>query len=316
MAPLKAGACLMVFGIAAPLIASALFKQLQPTSTAEAVAFVRHMMSDVGLLNEGVSRVFFPYKSWFWTATPSLRDTFLQAVLGTGAMSHLATRTWFYDRHLMSLLKPDMQVVICGAGFDSRAHRLHVPRGVRFFELDLAQHPGVQEYKVAQLAKYGLSSDGIVHLPIDFKRESISEVLMRGGHDPRKPTIFLWEGVTMYLNKEAIEVTVREMRKVAAPGSYLLCELFSARLLTEEAKADPSLSKYWKQVSKSGEAYSFGVWPKEMPKFWTSMQVHVVEHQNPEAQQKEWLMTPGTARWTDDDLPHGGVCHLFLLKLK
>lgn len=288
--------------------------KIKPSSTAEGVAFARYLLSDAGLLSEGISKAFFPVKAFLFTLHPRMRDKFISGLLPGGA-AHLATRTWFYDGNFAKLLKPGMQVVICGAGFDSRAYRLHAPRGVRFFELDLAEHPGVQNYKMRQLQKHGIATEQVSHLPINFMTESIAEVLQRGGHDATKPTIFLWEGVTMYLSDAAVRATVSSMRSVAAPGSYLMCELFSAHLLTEAGKADPLLSPYWQIVTKSGEGYSFGVWPAEMPTFWREMGVTLIEHYTPEQQMDEWTSTPGTAAMSDGKPPHGGVCHLFLLQL-
>jgi methyltransferase (TIGR00027 family) len=291
-------------------------KQALPSSTAEGVAVTRVLLSRMGLLSEGIAASFFPFKAWvFSSLPPSLRNAFLRSLLPGGA-SHLATRTWFYDEHIMRLLKPDMQVVICGAGFDSRAYRLHVPRGVRFFELDLATHPGVQEYKRGQLARHGIVIEQVTHLPIDFKTQSIADVLEAGGHDARRPTIFLWEGVTMYLSEAAVAATVGAMRSRAAPGSYLLCELFSAHLLSAAGHVDPLLAPYWKLVNRSGEPYSFGVWPSDMRSFWSKLSAQVLVHYTPEEQREEWAATPGVAPVDDGGAPHGGICHLFLLELQ
>lgn len=87
------------------------------SSTAEGVALMRFLLSESGLLNEGISRIFFPGKATLFILFPSLRNGFLANA--PGAASHLATRTWFYDENFFSLLKPGMQVVICGAGLDT-----------------------------------------------------------------------------------------------------------------------------------------------------------------------------------------------------
>jgi hypothetical protein len=58
----------------------------------------------------------------------------------------------------------------------------------------------------------------------------------------------------MYLGDEAIKATIDSMRSVAAPGSFLMCELFSAYLLSEEGRKDPLLQPYWKLVTRYGDA--------------------------------------------------------------
>ena len=305
---------LAIAGAVLAAIGGLAFKTLLPKSTAEGVAMGKYMLGDSGLLSDGVDKHFFPWKAAFWTIMPGMR----MVISPPGGNSHLATRTWFYDEQILAALQPGWQVVICGAGFDTRAYRMHVPRGVRFFELDLAEHPGVQNYKRRQLERNGiLSAPNVTFLPIDFKSDSISDVLARGGHDPKKPTVFLLEGVTMYLTREAIANTVAEMKAVSAPGSLLLSELFDARLLTEAAKDDPVLGKYWMGVTMMGEPYSFGVEPARMREFWTKDNgVKIVAHKTPEEQYDEWMDTPGAAVIDDGLLPHGGICHLFSLRLK
>jgi O-methyltransferase involved in polyketide biosynthesis len=75
-----------------------------------------------------------------------------------------------------------------------RSNRLHglFGRSVRFFELDLAEHPGQQRYKRRQLDRNGIISDHVTYLPINFMNESVATVLTRSGHDANTPTLFLW----------------------------------------------------------------------------------------------------------------------------
>ena len=303
-----------VFGVVLAATGRLAFKTLVPQSTAEGVAMGKYLLGDSGLLSDGVGKHFFPWKAAFWTSTPGMR----KVISPPGGSAHLATRTWFYDEQILSALQPGWQVVICGAGFDTRAYRMHVPRGVRFFELDLAEHPGVQNYKRRQLERNGiLSAPNVTFLPIDFKTQSISDVLARGGHDAKQPTVFLLEGVTMYLTRESVAETVAAMKAISAPGSLLLCELFDARLLTEAARDDAALGPYWKFVTMVGEPYSFGVEPAKMASFWTKeLGVKIIAHKTPEEQRDEWLDTPGAIVIDDGLLPHGGICHLFSLRLK
>ena len=304
-----------IFGVVLAATGRLAFKTLVPQSTAEGVALGKYLLGDSGLLSDGVGKHFFPWKAAFFSMTRTVKG-FMPSPPGGSA--HLATRTWFYDEQIMAALQPGWQVVICGAGFDTRAYRMHVPRGVRFFELDLAEHPGVQNYKRRQLERNGiLSAPNVTFLPIDFKSDSISDVLARGGHDPKQPTVFVLEGVTMYLTRAAVAETVAAMKAISAPGSLLLCELFDARLLTEAARDDAALGPYWKFVTMVGEPYSFGVEPAKMASFWTKeLGVKIIAHKTPEEQRDEWLDTPGAIVIDDGLLPHGGICHLFSLRLK
>src|SRR5690606_2732271 len=61
----------------------------------------------------------------------------------------------------------------------------------------------------------------LVYVSVDFGREAIDERLVQAGFDPSVPTLFLWEGVTMYLSHEAVDETLSRLSRLSAPGSIL-----------------------------------------------------------------------------------------------
>lgn len=113
------------------------------------------------------------------------------------------------------------QVVLLGAGFDTRSVRLVTAlRGAQVFEVD---HPPTQRYKREVLAQEGIES-GARYLEWDFERDPLAELpsrLAELGHDATRPTFTIWEGVTMYLSPEAISDTVAAIAAYSAPGSRL-----------------------------------------------------------------------------------------------
>lgn len=291
------------------------------SSTAEGVAMIRLVLSDQGILDEGMTSMFYPYKAAFFARFMGCLLRRLSPKIAPGGFSHLATRTFFYDAHIKRLIieeKSVTQLVINGAGFDVRAWRMSLPPGTKVFELDMAEHPGVQNHKRDTLARHQVDTSHVTFLPIDYSKERAADVLTAGGLDPSKPTLFLMEGVTMYLPKQTTAQTVQDFRSVSAPGSYLMCELFDSYLLTEEGRADALLKPYWKTVSGCGEPYQGPqLSPEEMGPFWAENECEVVERYTPEQQLKTWKETPGAmAIDPTDTLPHGGICHQFLLKIK
>ena len=120
------------------------------------------------------------------------------------------------------------QVVILGAGFDARASRLRADlHGARVFEVD---HPATQ---AAKRARFGPGHD-VRYLAWDFERDPLSVLPPRLGsigHDPAEPTLTLWEGVTMYLTRDAIAATLDAVRAYSAPGSRLAFNYLDARFL-------------------------------------------------------------------------------------
>lgn len=108
------------------------------------------------------------------------------------------------------------QFVILGAGLDTRAWRLEAMRGARIFEVD---HPSTQAYKRERAARLGMPVGELSFVPVDFTRDDLGRALAAAGHDPNQPTVWIWEGVTMYLDDAALRGTLGVMRRLSCPGS-------------------------------------------------------------------------------------------------
>jgi len=117
------------------------------------------------------------------------------------------------------------QLVILGAGYDGRAWRLNDLAGVKVFEVD---HPATQGEKRARVAKLPPAIGTVSFVSIDFERESLGSLLERAGHDRSSPTCWIWEGVVMYLTREAMRSTLAGIAKRSASGSTLIVNYHSA----------------------------------------------------------------------------------------
>jgi methyltransferase (TIGR00027 family) len=111
------------------------------------------------------------------------------------------------------------QAVILGAGLDTRAWRSPALQGVRVFELD---HPATQAYKRERAARLGAPLAQVDFVPIDFTRSQVDSVLAAAGFAAEVPTLWVWEGVIMYLDDAALRATLRAVRRASAPGSTLV----------------------------------------------------------------------------------------------
>lgn len=117
------------------------------------------------------------------------------------------------------------QLVILGAGYDGRAWRMTELSGVNVFEVD---HPATQGDKRAHLSELP-PAKGIVHfVPINFESESLNSALNRAGHDRSVPTCWIWEGVVMYLTRDAMRATLRDIAGRSASGSTLIVNYHTA----------------------------------------------------------------------------------------
>jgi methyltransferase (TIGR00027 family) len=142
----------------------------------------------------------------------------------------LIARTQFFDERVLAALAAGIrQVVILGAGYDDRALRFCSP-GVRFFEVD---HPATQQDKRRRLRAMRARGRGPVLAAADFRHDDVAAVLAASGHAAGQPTLFLAEGLLVYLDRAACVRLLGAARASAAEGSEL-----AASLATHRAGAD------------------------------------------------------------------------------
>ena len=163
-----------------------------------------------------------------------------------------SARIWFFDAAVDRHLPDVAQFVILGAGFDTRAYRLPNDTRVRVFEVD---SPQTQIVKRETLKKAGIDSSGVTFVPADFEKEDWLGCLTAAEFDPGKRTLFLWEGVTMYLDPEAVEDTPRKIASTAH-GSVVAFDYFT----TEPLESRALYWRYGRATAKAaGETLKFGV---------------------------------------------------------
>jgi methyltransferase (TIGR00027 family) len=133
-----------------------------------------------------------------------------------GLVEHLSRRTFAIDAVLRDHAAP--QVVVLGAGLDARAHRMVELAEADVFEVD---HPSTQRYKRRRAADLSVHARSLTYVPVDFERDDLAQRLAESGHDVAKPTMWLWEGVTMYLTRDAVRATLAIMAARSAPSSTI-----------------------------------------------------------------------------------------------
>lgn len=203
-------------------------KAERPSRTAHFVAHGR-ALADAGLshvpdFHDPTARVFLNEKG-----KRSLAKTEQAARDGKRGMSlemarvmadMIALRTAAIDTAVRDAIAGGVrQLVILGAGYDGRAWRMPELSGVKVFEVD---HPATQGDKRAHLAELPPPSGILSFAPIDFLRDSLGTVLDRAGHDRTAPTVWIWEGVVMYLTRDVMRATLAGIAGRSARGSTLI----------------------------------------------------------------------------------------------
>ncbi len=140
----------------------------------------------------------------------------------------VTTRTAYIDALMKRSLDDVEQVVLMGAGYDTRAYGELRRDGLSFFELDQIT---TQELKKKALADAGIDTAGTRFVSVDFQKEDAFERLAASGYDDSKKTFFLWEGVTLYLGEEDVRRALRDMKNHSAPESVIVADFYSTRMI-------------------------------------------------------------------------------------
>jgi methyltransferase (TIGR00027 family) len=137
-----------------------------------------------------------------------------------GARSTGVARTRYIDDVLDEAVRGGVrQVVILGAGFDTRAYRTAGIEDCRIFEVDHPQTSRLKQAVVRRMLKRQPAH--VAFVAADFNSRPVGELLRGAGLDLSRPCLFLWEGVTNYLTESAVDVTLRYVA-TAAPSSRIL----------------------------------------------------------------------------------------------
>jgi methyltransferase (TIGR00027 family) len=169
----------------------------------------------------------------------------------------LAVRTRFFDDHLLAAARTGCrQVVLLGAGLDTRAYRLDWPARTHVFEVDL---PAVHAFKERVLAGRRPDSAGRTAVAADLLGDW-RDALLTAGFDPSRPTAWLCEGLLFYLAPDAVERLVGTVSGLSAPGSTL-----GAECLNADAADSPFVKPWLEALSGSGTPW---VWHLADAEHW------------------------------------------------
>ena len=253
-----------------------------PSLTAEAVCFLRAAEQR---RPKGRRILDDPYARWFLGPlfAPLLAALELAGPLATAVEDRFAgLSTWVPLRHRFiddglaaAIDEGAAQVAILGAGYDTRALRFAgALEGRPVFELDF---PSTSRRKGSILDAHRdeLPRVDLRRVEIDFLSQRLGDALAGAGFEANRPTFFAWEGVSMYLTRDAVEQTLADVRRLGAPGSLLAMDFWhyvdTPGLLGAAYRAAPGL------LTLVGESITLSVHPRDVASLMSGAGFDVVE---------------------------------------
>jgi methyltransferase (TIGR00027 family) len=211
-------------------------------------------------------------------------------VQDTGVFYYVNARTHHMDNLLKQALDDGAtQVVILGAGFDSRAYRFHeqYPE-VRFFEVDLPATSQDKQNRVETILNS--RPEWVSYVPIDFNTQTLDEVLAKADFSRNKKTFYVWEGVTYFISESGVDNTLRFIAENSAPGSQLVFDYMLEDVIrgADYSAYGSRQTVFW--VAFQGEPYVFGIAPQNLESFVNHRGLALLSDLGPQQLSRRYLV--------------------------
>lgn len=173
-----------------------------------------------------------------------------------GARTSAIGRTRFIDDLVRGgAVRGVKQLVLLGAGFDCRAHRMPELQGCQVFEVD---REATQAFKRSRVPH----SSNVSYVPVDFLKEDAFTKLRAAGWSDREPSLFVWEGVTNYLTREAILDVLSRVGRTA-PGTTIVFTYVHQGAIDGTVSFEGA-DRILRHVRALGEPWTAGFLPSEI----------------------------------------------------
>lgn len=185
-----------------------------------------------------------------------------------GVHNSLSARVRYFDEFVKKFIDEGLeQLVILGAGYDTRAYRIEgLKDNVRVFEVD---HPETQRQKKEKIESiFGLLPDHVIYVSADFETKDISKQLLERGYERSKKTVFTMEGLIYYLSPKAVDELLSFIAKNSGIGSAIVFDyvyessidrtdgICGVQCTTCDQNA---IRNTRKDMAQQGEPYKFGI---------------------------------------------------------
>ncbi len=220
-----------------------------------------------------------------------------------GIIGLVIARVRYIDDYLKECIDDGVeQLVILGAGYDSRAYRFEELKAkVTVFEVD---HPATQKAKIEKVKKIlGSLPDHVVYAGVDFTKEKLDEKLIQSGYDTDLKTLFIWEGVTMYLSLKDVDETLSFVASKAGDGSSIVFDYIYRSVLDKTCDDAIRLVNY---CEKAGEPWTFGIEEGRIESFLSERGFHQIKDVNCEYLKEAYFKPVNESRKIT---PLAGIVH-------
>lgn len=247
------------------------------SSTAEGMALLRAIESqkpeDVRICYDPIARSL--ANGFSFTMSKLVIDSGLYERMAPGAVAFISARERYIDDFLKKCIEEGFeQVVLLGAGYDTRPYRILGIEKTRVFEIDTA---ATQQAKLAKLKQViDPIPSYVTYLPVDFNSQSLKECLLSGGYDEKAKTLYIWQGVVVYLTQKGVDRTLAFIANHSGEGSAVIFDYFYTETLRDTSR--PEVRAMHKAAKVTREDYLFGIDKGKINQFLRQRGFHEVRN--------------------------------------
>jgi methyltransferase (TIGR00027 family) len=214
--------------------------------------------------------------------------------LTPGMYAYMIARTAFFDAMFQdALTSKTPQIVLLGGGYDTRALRYaSFNQGTKVFDLDRAETTN-RKLKCLNKARAERPS-GYDLISIDFNRDSLLDRLVTAGYEPTETTLFIWEGVSYYLEAGSIDATLDFVLNQSGPQSRLAFD-YAMSLTDDEMDKHFGVRQFletWEKERKN-EPFKFTIAEGELEAFLSERRMRLNRHWNTQDIEESFLPPKG-----------------------
>lgn len=271
--------------------ATALFAALHRT-----LAYKKYRDDKIGADN--LAELFLPAHYRFFLRFGKIRENTNKrlARFMPGMTEYIIARTAFFDGLFVDGLEDRIpQIVLLGAGYDSRAYRFAKSnRATKIIELD-ASPTQKRKLKCLRSAHIDIPNE-IKYVPINFTKESLGDVLERAGYKNQEKTFFIWEGVTYYLKHNSVKRTLDFINQSSHRDSVIAFD-YSVTMTEQNLNTFYGASEFIKSMREhhANEAFLFSIKEGGIESFLAECDYKMIMHlDNTQIEQKYLTLKNGS----------------------
>jgi len=182
------------------------------------------------------------------------------------------------------------QVVIMGAGLDTRPYRV---RGVETTQVVEIDHPAAQTLKKVCLRRAlgGLPAHGLF-IRVDLDRQCLDDAMRSSGFQPRERICFIWEGVTQYITAEAVDATLRTISRIMGVETTIVFTYIWRGIIDGSARSQAE-ERIVASAHRLGLPWIFGLEPVDIRPYLAERGLLLVEDLGADEYRERYLASAG-----------------------